>query len=116
MTPASEQALKGLRDPTTLEWYVIPLLAIVFYNLNMSAQIQKQIAFMQLAFGGPNKYTGRDLRTAHKPLVARGLNRSHFTAVSKHLESTLVELGIERSVIDEVIAIVASTRGDVLDE
>lgn len=31
VTPASEQALKGLRDPTTLEWYVIPLLALVFY-------------------------------------------------------------------------------------
>lgn len=31
MTPASEQALQGLRDPTTLQWYVIPLLAIVFY-------------------------------------------------------------------------------------
>jgi len=31
MTKASEQALQGLRDPTTLEWYAIPLLAIVFY-------------------------------------------------------------------------------------
>jgi hypothetical protein len=31
MTPASQQALRGLRDPTTLEWYVIPLLALVFY-------------------------------------------------------------------------------------
>jgi hypothetical protein len=31
MTPASELALKGLRDLSTLQWYVIPLLAIVFY-------------------------------------------------------------------------------------
>jgi hypothetical protein len=31
MTPASEQALKGLRDLSTLQWYVIPLLAVVFY-------------------------------------------------------------------------------------
>jgi hypothetical protein len=31
MTPASEQALKGLRDLSTIQWYVIPLLAIVFY-------------------------------------------------------------------------------------
>jgi hypothetical protein len=30
-TPASMQALKNLRDLTTLEWYVIPLLAITFY-------------------------------------------------------------------------------------
>jgi hypothetical protein len=31
MTPASEQALKGLRDLSTLEWYVIPMLAYTFY-------------------------------------------------------------------------------------
>ena len=31
MTPASEMALKGLRDLSTLKWYVIPLLSIIFY-------------------------------------------------------------------------------------
>lgn len=31
MTPASQQALEGLRDLSTLKWYVIPLLAIVLY-------------------------------------------------------------------------------------
>jgi len=30
-TPASQLALQGLRDVTTLKWYVVPLLAIVFY-------------------------------------------------------------------------------------
>jgi hypothetical protein len=30
-TEASELALQGLRDLTTLQWYVIPVLAIVFY-------------------------------------------------------------------------------------
>jgi hypothetical protein len=31
MTSASQQALQGLRDLTMIKWYVIPLLAIVFY-------------------------------------------------------------------------------------
>lgn len=31
MSEASLQALEGLRDLSTLKWYVIPLLAIVFY-------------------------------------------------------------------------------------
>ena len=31
MTEASKQALTGLRDLSTLKWYVIPLLAIIFY-------------------------------------------------------------------------------------
>ncbi len=31
MTAASQQALTGMRDLTTLQWYVIPLLAYTFY-------------------------------------------------------------------------------------
>ena len=31
MTPATEQALSGLRDLSMIKWYVIPLLAIVCY-------------------------------------------------------------------------------------
>ena len=31
MTEASIRALQGMRDPTTLAWYVVPILAIVFY-------------------------------------------------------------------------------------
>jgi len=35
MTPASEQALVRVRDLSTLEWYVIPLLAIVANIIGM---------------------------------------------------------------------------------
>jgi len=38
-TPASVQALENLRDLSTLQWYVIPLLAIVFYIY--TAEIKK---------------------------------------------------------------------------
>ncbi|HOG12811.1 MAG TPA: hypothetical protein PLQ77_05540, partial [Smithellaceae bacterium] len=31
MTAATQQALSGLRDLSTIQWYVIPLLAIVIY-------------------------------------------------------------------------------------
>ncbi len=31
MTEASQRALTGLRDPHTLQWYAVPLLAITFY-------------------------------------------------------------------------------------
>jgi len=39
MTEASRTALEGMRDLATLEWYVIPLLAIVFYIY--TAEIRK---------------------------------------------------------------------------
>lgn len=31
MTEATVRALTGLRDLTTIQWYVIPILAVVFY-------------------------------------------------------------------------------------
>jgi hemoglobin len=89
-------------------------LAHYFDGLDMSAQIQKQIAFMTMAFGGPNRYTGRDLRTAHAKLLKKGLGDEAFDSVAMHLQSTLEELGVEAGLIGEVLQIVGSTRKDVL--
>jgi hypothetical protein len=38
MTDATRQALLGLRDLSTLQWYVIPILAIVFYLYTMEVK------------------------------------------------------------------------------
>ena len=89
-------------------------LAGFFEHLDMGAQINKQIAFMTMAFGGPNKYSGRDLRTAHAKLVQRGLGGAHFDAVAQHLSDTLDELGVATEVRDDVLALVGGTRKDVL--
>jgi hemoglobin len=86
-----------------------------FEKLDMPAQIRKQIAFMTWAFGGPADYKGRDLRAAHANLVKNEhLGNAEFDAVAGCLEQTLVELGIERSLIDEVLVVVGSTRSEVL--
>jgi hemoglobin len=86
-----------------------------FAGLDMDAQIKKQRSFMAWAFGGPAEYKGRDLRTAHATLVAeRGLSDVHFDAVAQHLKTTLEDLHIQPALIDEVLAIVGSTRAQVL--
>ena len=46
-----------------------------FDDTEMEAQIAKQKSFLTMVFGGPNNYTGKDLRTAHAPLVKRGMGR-----------------------------------------
>ncbi len=86
-----------------------------FAKLDMEAQAAKQTAFMVRAFGGPSEYAGRDLRTAHRGLVERGLRGEHFDAVLGHLRDTLHELGIAPALIDEVMVIVGATRAEVLD-
>jgi hemoglobin len=85
-----------------------------FAELDVKAQTTKQVAFMTWAFGGPETWKGRDLRTAHAPLVRRGLGPAHFEAIVRHLEETLRELGIGEDLIDEVSAVLASTRREVL--
>jgi hemoglobin len=86
-----------------------------FEGLDMEAQTRKQIAFMAWAFGAPAEYKGRDLRRAHASLVAnKGLSDVHFDAVAGHLETTLFELGVSDELIKEAMAIVGSTRAQVL--
>lgn len=91
-----------------------PSLAPFFDGLDMDAQIKKQIAFMTMAFAGPTRYTGRDLRTAHAKLVKRGLNDAHFDSIQTHLRETLEDLGVDGTTVTEVAGIVETTRKDVL--
>ncbi len=85
-----------------------------FDNTDMDKQIAKQKAFFTMAFGGPNSYTGQDMRNAHAGLVRTGLNEGHFNAVMEHLGATLTELNVPGDLIAEAAAIAESTRNDVL--
>lgn len=85
-----------------------------FDDVDMDKQAAKQKAFLTMAFGGPNNYTGEDMRKGHAHLVERGLNDSHFDAVVENLGGTLAELGVSDDLIGEVAAIAETTRNDVL--
>ncbi len=85
-----------------------------FESTDMERQAAKQKAFLTMVFGGPVHYTGRDMRTAHAPLVARGLKDEHFDAVLEHLGATLTELGVPAHLVAEMAATAESTRSDVL--
>lgn len=89
-------------------------IAHFFDGVDMEQQAAKQKAFLTFAFGGPNNYTGKDMRKAHAHLVDRGLNDSHVDAVLENLAASLQELGVAQPLIDQVIATAESTRNDVL--
>lgn len=86
-----------------------------FAGVDMDKQRGKQKIFLAYAFGAPVKYDGKDMRQAHKHLVEKGLNDSHFDAVAGHLKATLEELNVPTDLIAEVMAIAGSTRDDVLN-
>lgn len=86
-----------------------------FEGVDMETQAAKQKAFLTMVFGGPNNYTGLDMRKGHAHLVARGLDDSHFDAVVENLGATLKDMGVSDELIGQVAALAETTRADVLD-
>ncbi len=91
-------------------------LAPFFDNIDVDKLRLSQSAFVTYAFGGPNHYTGKGLRTAHAGAVSNCLNNSHFDLVATHLKSAMEELNVPADLIAEALAIVGSTRADVLGQ
>lgn len=88
-----------------------------FVGVNMPMLRHHMRLFLTDAFGGTSKYTGRELRDAHKDLVvSKGLNDTHFNRVAEHLKETLIRFKVSEDIISEVLAIVETTRDDVLNK
>jgi hemoglobin len=85
-----------------------------FEGTDMAQQARKQKAFLTFAFGGPNKYTGKNMADGHAHLVARGLNDSHVDAIVEILGATLKEFNVPDEKIKEVADVAESVRGAVL--
>ncbi len=84
-----------------------------FDTVDMEGQHKKQKAFLTMAFGGPNSYTGKDMREAHKHM---SLTEEHFSAVAENLVGTLRELSVPQEYIDEIVTIALSVKDDVLNK
>lgn len=93
-----------------------PALSPFFDGISMDRQKKMQKAFLTVAFGGPNKYSGKGMRAAHSRPVAIGLNEKHFDKVANHLQKTLLELSVPYELIQEAMNIAASTKNDVLNQ
>ncbi|MBC8284685.1 MAG: HAMP domain-containing protein [Nitrospinae bacterium] len=86
-----------------------------FQGVDMTQQRRKQKSFLTFAFGGAPNYSGKNLREAHKRLVEKGMNDSHFDAVIENLGATLKELNVPNELIQEAASIAISTRNEILN-
>lgn len=91
-----------------------PLLHPFFDSSDVIGVMKKQRDFLTFALGGPNIYTGQDLKRVHGSSVSKGLNGHHFDLVKSHLSETLKEIGVRTDFIDEALLIIESSRADVL--
>ncbi|MFM7281162.1 MAG: group I truncated hemoglobin [Planctomycetia bacterium] len=85
-----------------------------FDGVDMQRQSEKQRNFLTMVTGGPNQYSGKDMRDGHAHLLKMGLNDGHVDAVIENLGAVLKELGASEADIAEVAALANSVRDDVL--
>lgn len=109
-----EEAVKAAVDRFYDKMMADDRVAPFFARTDMNKQRLKQRGFLTFAFGGPNAYTGRNMRDGHAHLLEQGLNDAHVDIVIEHLGSTLRELNVPEPDIAEVAAIANSVRDDVL--
>lgn len=87
-----------------------------FKGIDMNRLRAMQKGFFTVSFSGPDACQGRDLRTAHAYLVARGLNDTHFDIIIEHLGATLKEMKVKDELIAHADKIANSFRNDVLNK
>ena len=83
-----------------------------FRHIDIEKQSGKLKAFMAYAFGAPMNYSGKSMRDAHQHMH---ITEEHFHVVAGHLIDTLQELNISQALIDEVVAVVLTTKNDVMN-
>jgi len=92
------------------------LVSRFFEDVDMEGQRLKQKSFLAMAFGGPYQYSGLDLRKTHGRLVEQmGLTDEHFDRVAAIFRETLEEIQVSSKEIDEMMAVIESTRDDILN-
>jgi hemoglobin len=64
------------------------------------------------ASGGPAKYTGRDMKTAH---VDMGVTTAEFNALVEDLVATLNKFGVGKREQDELLGILGPLKSDIVE-
>jgi hemoglobin len=83
-----------------------------FFKNADKASLKKQLADQICqASGGPCKYTGKDMKTAH---TGMGVKEADFTALVEDLSKTLDEFKVPKETKDELLGALAKMKGDIV--
>jgi hemoglobin len=76
------------------------------------AKLEKRLVeFIGMATGGPQKYQGRDMVTSHTGMK---ITEAEFNALAGHLIAALDEFKVPQKEKDELVAIVAGTKDQIV--
>ena len=101
---AADPKVNFTRTGTTRPWQATPD--------NLARLRTRLIQFLGTATGGPQRYEGEDMRTAH-----RGMNitRGEFDAFAADCRASLEKTGVREKERKELLAIIESARGTVVE-
>lgn len=107
-----EAALRGVIDEFYSNVLVDPQLESFFDGVNVDWLKASQFAFLAQALGGPAKYSGRDMGTAHGRLQIR---QEDFDLVAGHLVGALDALEVDDELAAEVVALIAPLAAEIVN-
>lgn len=89
-----------------------PEVAVYFEEINMKKQKMHQTNFISFVLGSGKNYTGNNLRDAHRHL---NLTEKEFYIIANLLSEALLKNNIEKDDVEKIIALVATTKNDILN-
>lgn len=92
-----------------------PQLAPFFAHMNMERLRARMKEFLTFVTGGPSRYRGAELRVAHARPQAMGMQAEHFDLVAATLIAEMRDFSVAEDRIAELVALLESVRGDVLN-
>lgn len=74
---------------------------------------QLLVDYLAEAAGGPVYYLGRDMKTSHAGI---GISESDWEVMAGHLAATLAKFNVPEAEQQEVFALGASIKGDIVEQ
>jgi methyl-accepting chemotaxis protein len=107
-----EAALKAAIDVFYTKLLADPDLRMFFESTDLAWLKGRLFTFITQALGGPASYKGRNMRRAHQKIA---IEQFHFDKTAGHLVATLQELGVESSLIDRLIQVIAPLSEQIVN-
>src|ERR1700759_1070861 len=92
-------AVRAAVDDFYIRVLADPRLASYFAATDLNRLKAHQRSFIAAAIGGPEVFSGRDMKTAH---AGRGITDADFDAVGGHLVDTLTGVGVPAETIGQI--------------
>lgn len=108
----SKEGISRLVDDVVAAHLSNPIVKTRFENVKDMAHLKKMACeFFCAGSGGPEAYTGKDMRAAHKGM---NISEQEYLAVMDDIVGALDKNKLEEDTKKDVIAILYSLKGDII--